>query len=113
MGIKKMKSEGDSGDELSIPLGSSAKPVYVPLKQILMVVLALGFIYQTSNVYHDSLVNNTSKVEKWETCLSEYVTNLCSPLTTKETPKEVKACKDAYDCLLLGVKHVSWMNLGY
>ena len=78
-----------------------------------MLILALGFVYQTSNVYQDSLVNNHTRVEKWETCLSEYVMNVCSPNTTKDNAKEVKACKDAYDCLLLGVKHISWMNLAY
>ena len=113
MAIKKMKSEGDSEEGISIPISSSVKPVSIPLKQIFLMILFLGFLYHTSSVYHENITTTSSRVEKWESCLSDYVLNLCSPLTTKETPKEVKACREAYDCLVLGVKHVSWFNLGY
>ena len=83
MPIRKIKSEGDSEEEKVLPISTHGKPVYIPLKQILMMVLVLGFLYQTSNVYQDSLVDNKERVEDWEECLADYMNGLCSPNVKK------------------------------
>ena len=60
MPVRKIKIENDYDEEKSIPLASnhSITPIYVPLKQIFLVVMVIGFVYQASAIYQESIVQN-------------------------------------------------------
>ena len=115
MPVRKIKIENDYDEEKSIPLASnhSITPIYVPLKQIFLVVMVIGFVYQASAIYQESIVQNKVEVDKWEECLQGYVQGVCTPKGKKDSLKDEKACRDAYECIQRGVRSPTWVDLCY
>ena len=93
-------------------VNSSMKPISVSLKQVFMVLIVIGFIYQGTLIYKDATIKNKTQTDKWEDCLHNYVTNICTPRGKKDTIKDQKACEDAYECLHRGIDSPSLMELG-
>ena len=88
MPVRKIRSEPDLEEDKILGISGSSEaskltPVYVPLKQILLLVLVVGFLYQASIIYEETAQKSQVSQEKWEECLQAYVQSVCSPKTRK------------------------------
>ena len=88
------------------------KPISVSLKQVFMVLILIGFIYQGTLIYKEATMKNKTETDKWEDCLQSYVTNVCTPRGKKDAIKDQRACQDAYECLQRGIDSPSLMEVG-
>ena len=52
---KSTKTEDDL-DEKIISIGNSFSPIYIPLKQVIIGLMVIAFLYQVGNIYQKGLI---------------------------------------------------------
>ena len=114
MPVRKMGKYDEPEEEkvASFSSSQSIKPISIPLKQIMIVILVLGFVYQATSIYKESTIKTKAEIEHWNDCLETFVRGVCSAKVKKESIKDEKTCQEAYDCLHKGVETKGLMDLG-
>ena len=66
MPVRRMTRLDDVEEEKSVPFSTNdtMKPISVPLKQVFMVLILVGFIYQVTVIYKESTVKNKTETDK-------------------------------------------------